>query len=323
MINALKGGQPQPDAMPFGVGGPAEPMQSVEPIATPLAGHLANKVMDVPKHLIDSAAQFDSNDIHGSTARVVPAATEAAMALMGRGVAAPTAGAAGIFGGKLAKTANLDKLAQAERMIGKNQDRGMVRQLTGWHQGPDGEFRFEIPDEHSRMMYPQAQGPAGTLFQHQPLYQAYPALRDIPMASEINKHFPDNTGSWNLGTGLLQLSSQNKHQANLGAVHEMQHAVQNIEGFTPGTTVGAYEEMFKQHPELAAQVHPKEPFDLYHATAGEVEARNAEARRAFDPQMRQVIHPWESQDTPYHEQLKVPAFTDSEMPILKALRGQK
>src|SRR5712675_1499963 len=98
--------------MPFGVGGPAEPVAEPTNIINPLVGSLAQKTMDVPKHLIDAAAQFDPNDIHESTRKVVPAATEAAMALMGRGVAAPTAGL-GIFGGVNAKTANLRNLDTA------------------------------------------------------------------------------------------------------------------------------------------------------------------------------------------------------------------
>jgi hypothetical protein len=72
-----------PDPVPFGVGGPAEPM-----IESGLPGVLSG-IMNFPKHLIDQAAQFDPNDIHGSTARVAPAAAEMALALAGGSSAVP------------------------------------------------------------------------------------------------------------------------------------------------------------------------------------------------------------------------------------------
>src|SRR6266850_7513115 len=153
IIAALKGGKPQPDAMPFGVAGPAEPVHEATNIINPLAGSLAQKTMDVPKHLIDAAAQFDPNDIHGSTARVVPAATDAAMALMGRGVAAPTAGA-GIFGGRLAKTADLRQLDTAMTRAARGAPPDQTRMMTGWEQHPiDQQWRFEIPDNKLAMKY--------------------------------------------------------------------------------------------------------------------------------------------------------------------------
>lgn len=92
IIAALKGGKLQPDAMPFGVGGPAEPVHEATNIINPLAGSLAQKTMDVPKHLIDQAAQFDPNDIHGSTARAVPVAADTTLALMRGSGLAPTVG---------------------------------------------------------------------------------------------------------------------------------------------------------------------------------------------------------------------------------------
>ena len=153
IIAALKGGKPQPDAMPFGVGGPAEPVHEPTNIINPIAGSLAQKTMDVPMHLIDAAAQFDPNDIHGSTARVVPAATDAAMGLIGRGVAAPTAGL-GAFGGRLAKTADLRQLDAAMTRSARGANPDQTRMLTGWEQNPiDQKWRFEIPDNKLAMKY--------------------------------------------------------------------------------------------------------------------------------------------------------------------------
>ncbi len=92
IIAALKGGKPQPDAMPFGVGGPAEPMAEPTNVLNPIVGHLAKAATDVPKNLINQAAQFDPNDIHGSTARTVPVAADTTLALLRGSGLAPTVG---------------------------------------------------------------------------------------------------------------------------------------------------------------------------------------------------------------------------------------
>jgi len=289
-----------------------------ETFANPAVASMLGQLATLPQRAIENS-QHSLNT--GTYDPAVP--MEAAMSLAGAGLPMAEEGAAGIFGGKLAKTANLDKLAQANRMVNKGVDRGMARQITGWHQGPDGEWRFEIPDERSRMMYPNAGGPAGTLFQHDELYKAYPGLQNVQMHSEINPNFPSDTGGWNLGTGLMQMSSRNPGQARLGALHEMQHAVQHIEGFTPGTTQEAYQEALKLAPEhLRKAAGDVDPWDMYQRTAGEVEARNVEQRADFNPRARYDIHPWETQEYPYEKQLRVPAVTGTDYePLLRALRG--
>jgi hypothetical protein len=50
----------------------------------------------------------------------------------------------GIFGGRMAKTADLNALARAERMAAENAPRESVWNETGWFQGPDQKWRFEI-----------------------------------------------------------------------------------------------------------------------------------------------------------------------------------
>jgi hypothetical protein len=53
---------------------------------------------------------------------------------------------AGIFAGKGAKTADLVKQALAERMLKAGEPPAKVWRETGWGVGPDGKWRFEIPD---------------------------------------------------------------------------------------------------------------------------------------------------------------------------------
>lgn len=50
------------------------------------------------------------------------------------------------YGGRNAKTANLDALARAEELEERDTDAETIRQETGWFRGMDGKWRFEIDD---------------------------------------------------------------------------------------------------------------------------------------------------------------------------------
>lgn len=64
--------------------------------------------------------------------------------------------AVGIFGGRLAKTADLTKLAKAEEMASKGIPREQIWNDTGWFKGVDGKWRFEIDDSTLKRMIPPA-----------------------------------------------------------------------------------------------------------------------------------------------------------------------
>lgn len=307
LVDALQK-MPANESIPFGAG--------TTPQGDPTAvSNTIKALATVPQRAIEGA----QSDVANPGSMTVGPAADAAMALAGAGAPMAEPGAAGIFGGKLAQGANLDKLAQAERMLGKDQDMGLIRQITGWHQGPDTQWRFEIPDDRSRLMMPNAtepgyrsaQGPAGALFQHPDLYKAYPELQNIKMTSELDPSYAMGRGSWDPNTANLEISTANPADARLIALHEMQHAVQDIEGFAPGSTRQAFEEIKKNHPDkyaLAEQEEgkPLDPSELYHRTAGEAEARNVEYRANMNLQQRYDNAPWRTQDVPYNQQLVAP-----------------
>ncbi len=59
------------------------------------------------------------------------------------------------FAGPFARSANLDNLAQAKRMMESNHNAdavhaNAVRRSTGWFQGTDGKWRYEIPDDEAK-----------------------------------------------------------------------------------------------------------------------------------------------------------------------------
>lgn len=310
------------DPVPFGVGGPAEPM-----IESGLPGVLSG-IMNFPKHLIDQAAQFDPNDIHGSTARVAPAAAEMAVALMGGGAPAAEKGAAGIFGGRLAKTADIEKLIEANKMNEAGKSPAAIWGDTGWFKSPtDSKWKFEISDDKSRMVnhgldYSKEgtmnKGPAEAMVQHPELFKAYPSLTSIPFYNSVHSN-PLNgigAGAWH-PFGGLEVAAPSLVHAKSVALHELQHGVQQIENFAKGGNPSMMAEYKELKPsKLPLHEQKADPYDTYRRLAGEVESRNVQDRMDFDPIHRTMVSPWETHDTKYRDQLIYDPFKD----IIKSLR---
>jgi hypothetical protein len=167
--------------------------------------------------------------------------------------------ALGIFGGRLAKTADHNALAKAEELAAKGADRKAIWDQTGWFQGADGKWRFEIDDSKSRIsdsaykdLHSQweARGremPSG--LEHDTLYGAYPQLREAAYHYTLNP--TDFGGSGALthdlrmdakgfsypspgAPGLVSAEAASPKKLHSIAMHELQHAVQRQEGFAPG-----------------------------------------------------------------------------------------
>tara|TARA_R110002073_G_scaffold313465_1_gene485445 strand:- start:44 stop:1567 length:1524 start_codon:yes stop_codon:yes gene_type:complete len=100
---------------------------------------------------------------------------------------------AGMFAGKEAKTADLGKLAQAEKMANKGHSRDEIWDQTGWFRWmrdgePDSPWKFEISDLGAKARFnPIVQTPTGRLrpdenpvisdlLEHPELYKAYPGM---------------------------------------------------------------------------------------------------------------------------------------------------
>lgn len=94
------------------------------------------------------------------------------------------------FAGEKANAANVETLSEAKRRIEAGEDAEMVRQETGWFQGYDGKWRFEIDDSGAALIEnPNLEvrvddgdvyrvGKMSDIFDHEELYKAYPELKD-------------------------------------------------------------------------------------------------------------------------------------------------
>ena len=171
---------------------------------------------------------------------------------MGRAAMAPHGGSElGIFGGRLAKTADHAALGRAEEMAGQGVPREQIWKDTGWFQGKDGKWRFEIDDSKSRWNPEIANAglDAGAaiegfrggfgrspkmddLFDHKALYDAYPGSEKIGV--EAIKDLSAR-GSYD-NAGMVQLNTllTDDNAVKSTNLHELQHAVQQREDFSRG-----------------------------------------------------------------------------------------
>lgn len=171
--------------------------------------------------------------------------TSTAMNLAGTSAPFAPVGAAGVFGGRLAKTADLGALRTAEEMHAAGADRSAIWDKTGWFQGSDGKWRFEIPDDKAQMnpnVYGSGIPPgrwgkiAGEVW-HKDLYDAYPGIRNATGMIESRAPGTGGSGSYlapGVGEERINVQAPTPAEARSVALHELQHAVQEREGFAQG-----------------------------------------------------------------------------------------
>lgn len=215
--------------------------------------------------------------------------------------AAAAANVLGMFLGPGAKLANLGKLERAMKLAKEGWDTDSVRMATGWHQGAEGGWRFEIPDD--RMEVDQAglaQGaqPLHSVVDHNALFQNYPDLK-----SYLAETFP---GEGRLANTLGLHDRQNRiiglndtlspEEARSTMAHELQHAVQSQEGWEGGSNPAA---VAQDHPGLS-DVQAR---DIYRRNAGEVEARNTQNRLNMSALQRMATGPTRTQSVSTSRQL--------------------
>ncbi len=193
------------------------------------------------------------------------------------------------FAGERAANANVETLSEAKRRIEAGEDSEMVRQETGWFQGYDGKWRFEINDSEAiffpsgdalfsknhpeyveysdltmkfitgditieemerltelgrtwgnekRRLSDRLKGGGATLedvLQHDKLFEAYPELREVRVVVEDM----DGTekGRYTKRTNTITISSKlSAKEARKTLAHEVQHKIQEIEGFALGAS---------------------------------------------------------------------------------------
>lgn len=176
-----------------------------------------------------------------------------------------------VFAGPTAKTADMKALKRAEAMRAAGADRADIWKKTGWFWGADGKPRFEISDEGARLENDRLIHPG---------YEA--AYGDVPAVYQ--QHDLDTLGRYHPASDSHNAYITMRTGADVGGthLHELQHHIQSIEGTAKGGSKGAND---------------------YRQLAGEVEARNVQARRNWDAKRRRDMAPWRTQDVPDERQI--------------------
>lgn len=169
------------------------------------------------------------------------------------------------FAGEKAKTALLNKLSEAKDLKSQGVDNEEIRQQTGWFLGADDKWRFEISDKDAEFIEnPKLnrtiedgsvvwRATLKDILKHDKLYQAYPQIADIEImmtssdASLKGVTIEDKIG---LNTRLLNTPKE----AIKTLMHEVQHIIQSIEGFSSGGSSSAdFIKEIKKHLKISAE----------------------------------------------------------------------
>jgi hypothetical protein len=167
------------------------------------------------------------------------------------------------FAGVGAKTANKGLLAKAQELTAKGAEPGDVWKTTGWtDQFPDGKWRFEIPDNRASIkgtwldQYDQTKRylrkrevsqadidamrklkhtwPIDQVMAHKPLWDSYPDdIKKYPM--RLDTSIDPAMGAFSDAEKSISLMPAGDNVSQRSTLlHELQHAVQQREGFARG-----------------------------------------------------------------------------------------
>ncbi|WP_370521952.1 ADP-ribosyltransferase-containing protein [Helicobacter winghamensis] len=167
------------------------------------------------------------------------------------------------------------RLEKAKELESKGADEIEIWEKTGWYKDKDKKWKFEISQRGGEFDYQSLKKqsdyykeslPLAEFLHDEKLYQAYPELMDLKILATYDdgRIYKDVKGQYNgdyIFLNTKHLTTDEKAKSIL--YHELQHAIQDIEGFAYG---------YKKPIDFRGG------FDKYKKQHGEVEARNVEAR---------------------------------------------
>ena len=225
---------------------------------------------------------------------------------------------AGTLIGKGAKLFSFKEADRAAKLQGHIKDTNVITRETGtWLGHPDGKPRQEISDAPAKIdpnqlltdmnaerylstepvRYSKDTAKLHEILQHPSLFANYPELKDINV---IYGHGVKNsTGYFDPRTNTILAAGRTPEEAKSIIIHEIQHAVQRRDGWSPGASLEniPYDSRTKQQYEQKVmdlkrnknidwaatdklkELDYKMRRELYMRTAGEADARAAQARQ--------------------------------------------
>ena len=218
-----------------------------------------------------------------------------------------------IFAGKGAKTADIQKLEKAQDMAKAGSPREAIWKETGWWQGPDKQWRFEIADDAAKQLKNAKDTGMHYLDQwisHPELQGAYPKMFNHEFAGiagdggilAMAKDKYGHGGSFTQNNLIVDGATKGAERKS-ATLHELQHAIQQREGWARGGSPDAMRSFLAPDPSLQPAYSQAELYDAYHRLAGEAEARLTQARMPMTMDERLTTPPWTMFDVPESQQI--------------------
>lgn len=243
------------------------------------------------------------------------------------------------------QTIRMDNLDVAKQMEEAKKDAKAIKMATGWERGADGKWRYEMPDAKIKDMKDIGGGNIVKRFDDDMLwnggkladaidapglFEAYPQLKDVRIDTDAIMNDMPSNGEYNAKTNTITIHADELKYMNSILNHEIQHAIQHIEGFAKGGSPRLvrgevkkkFNEVTKQIRQLRAEGKEDEAkalveknrglyhayqrnddYNSYKSLAGEAEARNVEARMGMTDEERRNSLASETEDVNRDEQI--------------------
>ena len=240
----------------------------------------------------------------------------------------------------------LDNLSVAREMEAEKKDAKAIKMATGWERGADGKWRYEVGDVRfydGLQLINRSVKTEATLDDllednkdKEALFASYPSLKNMPVVLEDMGY--KGVGEYNYGKETIRLNTylltDDDGYFTKPAVeilnHEIQHAIQKIEGFARGGSPAMVRsEIKKQMAEVTKQIRQlraegkeaeakelikknrglyeasvgDDDFGSYKSLAGEVESRNVERRMGMSAEERRASLAAETEDVSREDQI--------------------
>lgn len=149
--------------------------------------------------------------------------------------------------GKGAVGVDKDMANFAEELFKKGHDPNGIKALTGWSVGKDGKARLEFSDADMRLKFKMKDlrrgngiidGRLKDLIDHEELFKYYPQLKDIVVEFVTKRSIKGNGEYYSIGDAKFININKNlpKEEMLDTLIHEIQHAIQEEEGFAGGAS---------------------------------------------------------------------------------------
>lgn len=120
---------------------------------------------------------------------------------------------------------------------------------------------------------------------HDELFEAYPRLKGVTL--EFDELPSGTNGFFSKRSNTIVLSDKLFGKSADTLIHEIQHIIQNYEGFAKGSNPRYWNERMENgYSKRWSTGFEMMPGELYHNTAGEIEARDAASRRTLTAEER-------------------------------------